>query len=399
MKKKILLMGRSGCGKTSMRALIFSSALYPNPSSTRRLGTTLGVETSHFRFLKNLVISLFDMGGQQAYMDSYLDDRKGQLFKDVGAFVYVFDMGNVAEDDDGHQEWEGDFRYWKECLRLLHQNSPNAQVICLLHKMDLVDPNKRKEVYLEKCKQLTNKAVELGIQNLKCRGTSIWDETLYRAWSQIIHSLIPNITSLESNLKQFVEITGATEAVIFEKTTFLVIARSEAEQTTSSARQDSDPLLEGYPSTESERQSLLSAGKLHPDRFERISELVKNLRGTCQKFVLASGGSGNNDTDTDQDQDHNLASTGNQQNLSSSTSNVPIQNPNTSSSDTKPAPSSSLSSSTFQSFEIKGANFSAYLDWFTSNTYILVIVADPRVSLEAVKLNVQLGRDRFEKIG
>lgn len=89
-----------------------SSTLYPNAASTKRLGTTLGVETSHFRILRNLVISLFDMGGQQAYIDGYLDDRKSQVFKDVGAFVYVFDMGNSeqGDDDDG---WEADFRYWR----------------------------------------------------------------------------------------------------------------------------------------------------------------------------------------------------------------------------------------------------------------------------------------------
>lgn len=54
------------------------------------------------------------MGGQQAYMDSYLDDRKGQLFKDVGAFVYVFDMGTAEQDDEGASAgWDGDLRYWR----------------------------------------------------------------------------------------------------------------------------------------------------------------------------------------------------------------------------------------------------------------------------------------------
>jgi hypothetical protein len=112
MKKKILLMGRSGCGKTSMRALVFSSALYSNPASTQRLGPTTGMELSTFRFLKNLLINLFDCGGQQTYMDSYVEDKREQVFKDVGAFVYVFDMGS-ANNEEGEDGWQGDLRYWR----------------------------------------------------------------------------------------------------------------------------------------------------------------------------------------------------------------------------------------------------------------------------------------------
>lgn len=338
------------------------------------------------------------MGGQQAYMDSYLDDRKGALFKDVGAFVYVFDMGNSVEQDD-EDEWEGDFRYWRESLRLLHQHSPSAQVICLLHKMDLVDSSRRKEIYMDRTKQLRAKANELGVQSLRCCGTSIWDESLYRAWSQIIHSLIPNITALEKNLDEFVDITGATEAVIFEKTTFLVIARSGSSGGDSGGGGDNAAAAaaaslaaEGYPSTEAERRALLAAGKMHPDRFEKISELVKNLRGTCQKWTANSGGGGGGD-DAGDDQGGN---DGNDFAIIDDDHRQQQQGGDAS----KSSPSSSSSSPTaFSSFEVRGANFSAYLDWFTSNTYILVIVADPRVSLEAVKMNVQLGRERFEKLG
>ncbi|RYH10742.1 hypothetical protein EON65_39280 [archaeon] len=63
---------------------------------------------------------------------------------------------------------------------------------------------------------------------LKLFPTSIWDETLYKAWSQIVYSLIPNIDQLESQLKEFREICGADEVVLFEKATFLVISHATA---------------------------------------------------------------------------------------------------------------------------------------------------------------------------
>ena len=50
MKRKVLLMGKSGSGKTSMRSIIFANYL---ARDTMRLGPTLGVENSHVRFLGN----------------------------------------------------------------------------------------------------------------------------------------------------------------------------------------------------------------------------------------------------------------------------------------------------------------------------------------------------------
>mgnify|MGYP000271158544 CR=1 FL=1 len=97
-------MGKSGCGKTSMRSLIFSSY---KAADTRRLGSTLDVEHSHVRFLGNLVLNLWDCGGQQSYMDSYLDSQRQQVFSGVGVLIYVFDL--VGEEN----EWEKDVRYFK----------------------------------------------------------------------------------------------------------------------------------------------------------------------------------------------------------------------------------------------------------------------------------------------
>lgn len=61
---------------------------------------------------------------------------------------------------------------------------------------------------------------------IKCFATSIWDETLYKAWSQIVYSLIPNVDQLESQLKEFSTICGADEVVLFEKATFLEISHT-----------------------------------------------------------------------------------------------------------------------------------------------------------------------------
>src|SRR4051794_25042556 len=59
-KKKVLLMGKSGSGKSSMRSIIFSNYV---AKDTRRLGATIDVEHSHVKFLGNLTLNLWDCGG------------------------------------------------------------------------------------------------------------------------------------------------------------------------------------------------------------------------------------------------------------------------------------------------------------------------------------------------
>ncbi|KAF4608201.1 GTP-binding protein gtr1 [Pleurotus pulmonarius] len=245
MKKKVLLMGASGSGKTSMRSLIFSN----NPASlTARLGATIDVEQNHVRFLGDLILNLWDCGGQDAFMDSYLTTQRSTIFKHVGVMIYVFD----AET----REMNKDLEYYRDCLDGLRTYSPEASVFLLVHKMDLA--RDRNAVFTKKQKELTTASAEALVHIF---GTSIYDESLYKAWSSIVHTLIPNAALLSKHLNIFSRACGATEVILFERTTFLVIATS----TSSSAPTDSDP------------------HELNATRYERTSELVKAFKHSCSR--------------------------------------------------------------------------------------------------------------------
>lgn len=66
VQAKVLLMGRVGAGKTSMRSIIFANYL---ARETYRITFTVDVAKARVRFLGDLVLQLWDCGGQDLFME------------------------------------------------------------------------------------------------------------------------------------------------------------------------------------------------------------------------------------------------------------------------------------------------------------------------------------------
>lgn len=241
MKKKVLLMGKSGSGKTSMRSIIFANYI---ARDTRRLGATIDVEHSHVRFLGDLVLNLWDCGGQEGFMENYFSTHRDNIFRNVEVLIYVFDVES--------RELERDMHYFRTCLEALCQFSPSAKVFCLIHKMDLVPLEQREEVFRERETQIQDL---IPLMSCTCFKTSIWDETLYKAWSAIVYTLVPNVHELERHLNHFAETIDAEEVLLFERATFLVISYCQRRH--------------------------------HRDvhRFERVSNIIKQFKLSCSKLA------------------------------------------------------------------------------------------------------------------
>ncbi len=116
-KKKVLLMGKAHCGKTSMRSIIFANYL---ARDTTRLSPTLDVEHHHVRFLGDLVLNLWDCGGQDAFYESYFERDRETIFRSVELLIYVFDI----ESDNP----EKDFDHFCGVLEAIEENSPDARI-------------------------------------------------------------------------------------------------------------------------------------------------------------------------------------------------------------------------------------------------------------------------------
>ena len=71
-QRKVLLMGKSGAGKSSMRSMVFSNYV---AKDVRRLGATIDVEHSNIKFMGNLTLNLWDCGGYVYHFKSFLKNN------------------------------------------------------------------------------------------------------------------------------------------------------------------------------------------------------------------------------------------------------------------------------------------------------------------------------------
>lgn len=94
--------------------------------------------------------------------------------------------------------------------------------------------------------------------DLQLFATSIWDQSLYKAWASIIHDLVPNLGVIETQLASLGVAIDADEILLFERTSFLVVSR--------------------WTSREGERNP-------YGDRFERMSNILKSWKHTCSKYT------------------------------------------------------------------------------------------------------------------
>jgi len=73
-------------------------------------------------------------------MENYFASQRDNIFRNVEVLIYVFDVESGEFDKDIH--------YYQSCLEAILQYSPGARVFCLVHKMDLVQEDRREMVRL-----------------------------------------------------------------------------------------------------------------------------------------------------------------------------------------------------------------------------------------------------------
>ncbi|PVG04466.1 hypothetical protein CPB86DRAFT_722451 [Serendipita vermifera] len=328
-------MGDAGSGKSSMRAVIFKNTV---PDHTSQLSTTHQYEMDKFRFFNSFQLNLWDFAGQWAFVDTFLsDDGQSTMFAHASAMIYVFE---VTKLEPSGRPPEISLQYFSRCLDALRRHSPNTPVFVLVQKMDLInDPTKRVNDFNAWVTGIKTAARDTP---LTIFGTSIYEDSLYRAWSAVVRILVPNVNDLTKSLNTLAKSCGAVETVIFEKNTFLLVARSSIEEDLENTLMATHNMPEVEAPKEEKEGADPNTHLGQANRFEMVSGLIKGFRNGTNRF-----------------------------------SNEP-----------------------FEALRMEWADFTLVLDILTSTSYVLVIGSnkEPRINPEAICYNISRVRSHFEAL-
>ncbi len=180
-------------------------------------------------------------------MENYLSQQRSHVFANVGVLIYVFDIES--------RDFDRDLLTYRSIISALSQFSPTANVYILIHKMDLIAPALREDSYNERISLIRAKSDAFDPVPF---ATSIWDQSLYKAWAEIIHDLVPNLSEIEKHLRSLGLLIEAEEVLLFERSSFLVVSHW------------CSPVGKDNPTT---------------DRFERLSNIIKNFKQSTSRYT------------------------------------------------------------------------------------------------------------------
>ena len=252
--RKLVLMGNTGVGKTSITSIIFNNL---SPNDTFLLNWTNSISTSYMRLSGGLTIKLLDCGGQDEYINEYFSTKTKEIFDNVSIFIFVIEAESVKSSKKGNSK-NSDIDYFKNCMDHLGDKSPDAKVFVLIHKMDMIAEVRKKAVLEKRRHEILDRASDFEV---KCFPTSIWDDSLYKAWRIIMSSTIMNLDKLKQGLNLLMKACGAQEVILFDKSTFLSICSvSEEDNKTEDISDDNK-------------------------NFDKISITIKKLKGHLGKLL------------------------------------------------------------------------------------------------------------------
>jgi len=192
--KKILLLGRAGTGKTSIKQIVFEGK-DPKDLLYNPLEPTRGITPSVYSWL-DLNLGLFDSSGQE--LQYLLNEETEQRFAFDGAdaIIYLFDFKVwTAKSQEIINEIQ-------KILNIIKEKSYKSRLIVFFHKIDLID-NDIKEEEINKIRNIVQNQL-----NLQIYFTSIYPGliySLYNAFCEILSSFSEETVSLKNILDEKIE--------------------------------------------------------------------------------------------------------------------------------------------------------------------------------------------------
>nr|CAG4651933.1 EOG090X08AZ [Triops cancriformis] len=211
-KPRILLMGLRRSGKSSIQKVVFHKM---SPNETLFLESTNKIVKDDISNSSFVQFQIWDFPGQMDFFDPTFDSV--MIFGTCGAIVFVID----AQDD------------YVDALVKLHQTvtkaykvNPAIRFEVFIHKVDGLSDDHKIETQRDIHQRANDDLIDAGYENVNLSFylTSIYDHSIFEAFSKVVQKLIPQLPTLENLLNIFISNSGIEKAFLFDVVSKIYIA-------------------------------------------------------------------------------------------------------------------------------------------------------------------------------
>ncbi|KAF2266414.1 hypothetical protein CC78DRAFT_531534 [Lojkania enalia] len=158
---------------------------------------------------------VWDFPGHLDYFDPAFD--VDNIFEEIGALIWVID----AQDE-----------YLDAIMRLnttilnLQQSYPNINVEVFVHKVDGLSEDYKSDTFRDIIQRVQDELSDAGYENapVSFYQTSIYDHSIFEAFSKVIQKLIPQLPTLEALLNSLCSTCHIEKAYLFDIMSKIYIA-------------------------------------------------------------------------------------------------------------------------------------------------------------------------------
>ncbi|MFQ6123339.1 MAG: ADP-ribosylation factor-like protein [Candidatus Heimdallarchaeota archaeon] len=189
-RKKLLMMGLSEAGKTTIRRVVISGN---PPEELKKYDATLDFERDTKK-IAGESLTILDIGGQESFLEKYTGEMAEFAFSGVASLIYVVDIADLSKLPRSKY-------YLDAALSKLEQFSPDAQVFCFIHKKDLINAESLQST-LDMVKSMMKANIP---KEIKFYSTSIYDGSVFAAMSEAVAGFFRKKEEIIASLKRFAD--------------------------------------------------------------------------------------------------------------------------------------------------------------------------------------------------
>lgn len=206
----ILLMGLRRGGKSSICKVVFHNM---QPLDTLYLESTTNPTSEHFSTLIDL--GVMELPGQLNYFEPTYESEK--LFKNIGALVYVI---------DSQDEYLNALSNLATIIEYAYKVNPLINIEVLIHKVDGLSEDFKLDTQRDIMQRTGDELLDLGLEGVQVSFylTSIFDHSIYEAFSRIVQKLIPELPFLENMLDNLIQHSKIEKCFLFDVNSKIYVA-------------------------------------------------------------------------------------------------------------------------------------------------------------------------------